>query len=234
VTSPLPPTNPPASSSPTSPPQPATMEPVGPAENRRRRRSNGAVEQPPGLPAPPLPPSRPRRRAKSSPAAGSDGSGPASPSPPPKTTTSDSSASTDGDGRDPLLGGPPATKGHKLLSPARTQEFVEDVLTTLGDEANLRERVLFVPVNPDQIPDLWLVDGDDKNTIAPPVARIIHRRLPAGADELGNPDLGDAIEALIALWFYARKQFRKLRDWRRVKRELDIPDDEGAPDAPAA
>jgi hypothetical protein len=70
--------------------------------------------------------------------------------------------------------------------------------------------------------------------LSAPVARIIHRRLPTGTDELGNPDLGDAIEALIALWFYARKQFRKLRDWRRAKRDLPTPlDQPGESDAAA-
>jgi hypothetical protein len=209
-------TDPPATSRANQPETPAAVSDRPP---RHPRRPPGGDQPAGGLPPPPLPQSTPRRRAPSGPAASSAGSAPGQPTTLPTTTTSSSSASTEPK-PDPFLAGPkpPGPRAERLLSLERVRGFVDDAFDTVTDEANTRRRL-----NPEQIPDLWLADEDDHRDVPAPIARIIYRRLPAGSDELGNPDLADAVEAFIALWFYARKQFRKLRDWRRVKSDLTDP-----------
>lgn len=214
MTSPLPPTTttPPATS-PTTTPTPPASPPASPDKPSRPRRSDRPAGD--GRPPPPLPPSRPRPRKKTAPPAPSADGAPGSATGPTTPTTSPSSASTD-TGPDPYLDGPKPSgpRAEKLVSLDKVRAFVGDVVDTAAAEANTR-------ANPQEIPDLWLADTDDHRDLDTPIARIIYRRLPAGTDELGNPDLGDAIEALIALWFYIRKQIGKLRDWRHAKRQLD-------------
>lgn len=59
---------------------------------------------------------------------------------------------------------------------------------------------------------LWLADTDDAEAIGDPVANVVHRHGGLGA--AGNPDLADAIAALIGLALYASKQIAR---WHQIR-----------------
>ncbi len=64
---------------------------------------------------------------------------------------------------------------------------------------------------------LYLTDEQDENGLAVPLAEIIGRRGDLGA-AAANPDLADALRALIALAVYIAKQLNLIRHLRRVRR----------------
>lgn len=59
---------------------------------------------------------------------------------------------------------------------------------------------------------LYLADEDDAENIGDPLASIAQRRGGIGA--AGNPDVGDAIAALIGLAMYGAKQFARFAEAR--------------------
>ena len=63
---------------------------------------------------------------------------------------------------------------------------------------------------------LYLADEDDAESIGDPLANMANRRGGIGA--AGNPDVADAISALIGLAFYATKQFKRARAARELRR----------------
>lgn len=206
---------------PTSPPAttPANDEPIlGRAPRRPGRRPIDET-----APAPPLPPHTPRPAPRPGPADFSDGSDAAStPSPSTTATTSGSSATSEGGLWTDDLGfvevdEPRKSPGRRpelnLVDVAEIQANVVEGIRIAGDEANTR----FAPPGS----DVWIADDRDEEKISAPVARIIARHLPAGADDLGNPDLADAIAAGIAVLLYVRKQIARLRAWRRAVAEAD-------------
>lgn len=100
-----------------------------------------------------------------------------------------------------------------LVDVEAIRDNVVEGIRIVGGEANAR----FAPYDT----DVWIADPRDEDKISAPVARIIARHVPAGADELGNPDLADAISAGIALLLYVRKQLAKLRAWRRAHADAE-------------
>jgi hypothetical protein len=65
---------------------------------------------------------------------------------------------------------------------------------------------------------VYLTDADDQAGIGNPVGSIVHRHGFLG--DVGNPDVVDGINALIALGVYAWKQVGRLREAARMRREL--------------
>lgn len=63
-----------------------------------------------------------------------------------------------------------------------------------------------------QLHGLYLADDDDAEAIGDPIASIAQRRGGLGA--AGNPDLADAIAALIGLALYGTKQLARFADAR--------------------
>lgn len=62
---------------------------------------------------------------------------------------------------------------------------------------------------------LYLADEDDAQAIGDPLASIANRRGGLGA--AGNPDVGDAIAALVGLALYGWKQFARSRAAREMR-----------------
>lgn len=80
----------------------------------------------------------------------------------------------------------------------------------------------------EQAVGLYLADDDDAKAIGDPLADIAHRRGGIGA--AGNPDVADAIAALIGLALYGAKQFARFAEARAYQHDAAA---RGAEDEPA-
>lgn len=78
---------------------------------------------------------------------------------------------------------------------------------------------------------LYLADEDDAKAIGDPLAEIAHRRGGIGA--AGNPDVADAIAALVGLALYGAKQFALFAEARMYRAQLaergGVPEGAGEP-----
>jgi hypothetical protein len=73
---------------------------------------------------------------------------------------------------------------------------------------------------PAQAVELYRTDDDDAEAIGDPLANIANRHGGLGA--AGNPDLGDAIAALIGLALYATKQFARWNAARALRQAAHV------------
>lgn len=80
----------------------------------------------------------------------------------------------------------------------------------------------------------WLMDADDEDAIAPPLARIVTRHSPLGPDG-PTSDLADAIEAVVGGLGYVLMNLQKRRQERAAQNPPFAPPDEPAqPSTPLA
>lgn len=105
---------------------------------------------------------------------------------------------------------PPPTREVNFADPAAIHEATRELVHLAGAELNNR-------LDPSGT-DIWITDRGDEDRMGDPVAKIIVRHAPIGAEAIGNPDLGDAIVFGFGLILYVVKQLRRLGDWRRERR----------------
>lgn len=76
---------------------------------------------------------------------------------------------------------------------------------------------------------LYLADEQDAEAIGDPLASIAHRH--GGIGGAANPDLGDAIAAIVGLAVYVSKQLGRAREARRLRAQaaerVAVPEDLG-------
>ena len=70
-----------------------------------------------------------------------------------------------------------------------------------------------------QAVDLYVADEEDQEAIGDPLAEIAHRHGKMG--EFANPDVSDAIDAMIGLTIYAVKLLAKRKRAKELRRQLD-------------
>jgi hypothetical protein len=90
---------------------------------------------------------------------------------------------------------------------SQLRESVREILLTASEEANQRWA-------PDGTP-LYVASEVEADGVAHPVAKVIGRHMPAGLGGPGNPDLADAVAAVITLARYGLRQIRLRNEIRR-------------------
>lgn len=174
-----------------------TEAPQTPPSSRPPRRSGGV--RPPAFTAAATPDPD---LSVSAPAYGSElGSEPAGPAMPPPL--------------DEPLSGPPGSSpasGPDLPVASRRalERSIREGLKGAGHFANLS----LTATDDEQLYGVYLLDEDDQKDLAAPLASLAARHATPG---VLNPDLADALAALVALAVYASKQLGKLRELRRQR-----------------
>lgn len=78
---------------------------------------------------------------------------------------------------------------------------------------------------------IWLTDDDEDHGIARPVASILARH---GGPGIVNPDLSDALSAMIVVAAYLSRQLGRIRELKRARMRAGMPTDHAPAEDEAA